>query len=81
MASKWRLKKIAENTIYTQEHLIMCEVLSEVFSMMEYAHNGLLKHVSKTRHTSCDVDGYTISYRYVFDFCGDKVIYIFEREV
>lgn len=75
MNDTWRLRKITETAIYVQEHLTMNEVLSEVFSMVSYSHHGFLKYFS------CNTDKYVISYVYVFDFGGDVVIYIFEREV
>ena len=83
MLYTWKLTKIASNTIYTQDRLTFYDLLNEMFDMLGYAHHGCLQNWCKmiNRERVPNIISNADTYKFVFDFDGDKVIYIFERVV
>lgn len=83
MRYTWKFIKIASNTIYMQDRLTFDDLLNEMFDMLGYARHGCLQNFCKMidRERVPSIISNADTYKFVFDFDGDKVIYIFEREV
>ena len=83
MENTWRLKKITEKARYTQDNLTIDEVLEEMYNMLGYAKHGCLESLSRLRAGNLDGTKLNITdtgYTFVYDFYGEEVKYIFERE-
>lgn len=82
MGNMWRLRQEEANTIYIKEHLTMDEVLHDMFDLIGYAHNGCLHQLHKMYgDITCSGRQFVDTYTFVFEFNGEKVTYIYEREV